>query len=221
MEVSVAGVVTDIHVFIVDDDSGARTSLGRLVSSFSLEVSLFSSGKELIDALPENGRCLVISDVRMFDMPGMEILSWITQHRSEIPVVLVSAYADVDMTVRAMRSGAVAVLRKPYSEEELWDAIRVAVQANDAALSSLKQKTSLLDRLLTLSEREMNVLKCIADGKQHKQCAADLGWSLRTIEKYRAEALRKLGMTSPYELVREFMVAGLTEWPDVREFNND
>ena len=135
--------------------------------------------------------------------------------------MLVSAYADVDMTVRAMRSGAVAVLRKPYSEEELWDAIRVAVQANGAALASLEQKTSLLDRLLTLSEREMNVLKCIADGKQHKQCAAELGWSLRTIEKYRAEALRKLGMTSPYELVREFMVAGLTEWPDVREFNND
>ena len=215
------GLVTDVRVFIVDDDSGALCSLDRLLTSFELEVTKFSSGKELIQSLPKDGHCLVISDVRMFEMPGLEILGWMVDNRPEIPVILLSAYADVDLAMRAMRAGAVAVLRKPYGEEELWDAVRVAVQANDAALASRKRKHSLLDRLLTLSEREMDVLKCIADGRQHKQCAEELGWSLRTIEKYRANALRKLGMTSPYELVREFMTSGLAEWPDVREFNND
>jgi two-component system response regulator FixJ len=110
--------LSDIRVLVVDDDPGMLNSLSRLISSFELNVSTFSKGQELVSSLPDDGRCLVISDVRMFDMPGMAILRWITEHRTEIPVILVSAYADVGMAVHAMRSGAVAVLRKPYSEDE-------------------------------------------------------------------------------------------------------
>lgn len=217
MEDNAAEFASDIRVLVVDDDPGALNSLGRLVSSFALDVTTYSSGKELVSSLPDDGRCLVISDVRMFDMPGLEVLRWITERRTEIPVILVSAYADVDLAVRAMRSGATDVLRKPYSEEELWDAIRAAIQANDAALEKRNQQNTILDRILSLTEKELDVLRCITDGKQHKQCAAELGWSLRTIEKYRAEALSKLGMTSPYQLVRALMEAGITEWPDSRD----
>ncbi len=217
MEDHAAEFVSDVRVLVVDDDPGALNSLVRLVSSFALDVTTYSSGKELVSSLPDDGRCLVISDVRMFDMPGLEILSLIAERRSEIPVILVSAYADVDLTVRAMRSGATAVLRKPYSEEELWDAIRAAIRANDVALEKRNQQNIILDKILLLTENELDVLKCITDGKQHKQCAAELGWSLRTIEKYRAEALGKLGMTSPYQLVRALMAAGITEWPDSRD----
>jgi len=221
MDEQAADFVSDIRVFVVDDDLGALKSLRRLVSSFALDVTTFSKGKELASALPVDGRCVVISDIRMFDMSGLELLIQISDDYPEIPVILVSAYADVDLTVRAMRAGAIAVLRKPYSEDGLWDAIRAAIQANDSALAKRAHQSSILDRLLTLSEREMSVMKCITDGKQHKQCAAELGWSLRTIEKYRAEALSKLGMSSPYQLVRAFMKAGITEWPEPGDWKND
>lgn len=221
MDEQTADFVSDIRVFVVDDDAGALKSLGRLVSSFALDVTTFSSGKELVASLPVDGRCVVISDVRMFEISGLEILNQITDDHPDIPVILVSAYADVDLTVRAMRSGAVAVLRKPYSEEELWDGLRAAIQANEAALEKRAQRNSILDRILLLTDNELDVLKCITDGKQHKQCAAELGWSLRTIEKYRAQALSKLDMTSPYQLVRAFMDAGITEWPDSGDVKND
>lgn len=213
--------VSDIPVFVVDDDDGALKSLDRLISSFALDVTTFSSGKELVSSLPVDGRCVVISDVRMFEISGLEILNRISDDHPEIPVILVSAYADVDLTVRAMRSGAAAVLRKPYSEEELWDALRAAIQANEAALEQRTQRSSILDRILLLTENELDVLKCITDGKQHKQCAAELGWSLRTIEKYRAKALGKLGMTSPYQLIKALMEAGITAWPGSQDIKND
>ena len=221
MDEQPADFVSDIHVFAVDDDAGALNSLGRLISSFALNVTTCSSGKELAFLLPADGRCVVISDVRMFDMSGLEILNRVTRDHPEIPVILVSAYADVDLTVRAMRSGATAVLRKPYNEESLWDALRAAIQANDAALEKRAQQSTILDRILLLTENELDVLKCITDGKQHKQCAAELGWSLRTIEKYRAEALGKLGMTSPYQLIKAFMEAGITAWPGSQDIKND
>ena len=97
----------------------------------------------------------------------------------------------------------------------------MAVQANNAALAMRAQQNAILDRMSTLTDRELKVLKHITNGYKHKQCAAELGWSLRSIEKYRAEGLKKLGMTSPYQLVRGFMDAGLTKWPDVRDRKND
>ena len=221
MDKQTADFVSDIRIFAVDDDAGALKSLDRLISSFALDVTTFSSGKELVSSLPVDGRCVVISDVRMFEISGLEILNRITDDHPEIPVILVSAYADVDLAVRAMRSGAVAVLRKPYSEEELWDGLRAAIQANEAALEKRAQRNYILDRILLLTDNELDVLQCITDGKQHKQCAAELGWSLRTIEKYRAEALGKLGMTSPYQLVKAFMEAGITEWPGSQDNKND
>ncbi len=221
MNEQTADFVNDTPVLVADDDAGALNSLGRLVSSFALDVTTYSCGKELILDIPVDRRCVVISDIRMFGMSGLELLNRITDEYPEVPVVLVSAYADVDLTVRAMRAGAIAVLRKPYSEEALWDALRAAIQANESSLEERARQRSTLDSLLTLSEREMSVMKCITEGKQHKQCAAELGWSLRTIEKYRAEALSKLGMTSPYQLVRAFMKAGITEWPEPGDLKND
>ena len=145
--------LSDIRVLVVDDDPGMLNSLSRLISSFELNVSTFSKGQELVSSLPDDGRCLVISDVRMFDMPGMAILRWITEHRTEIPVILVSAYADVGMAVHAMCSGAVTVLRKPYSEDELWDAIRDGIQANDAAL--VKRVPSREQQIDSTSDRSI------------------------------------------------------------------
>jgi FixJ family two-component response regulator len=192
----------DPIVFVVDDDASVRDAVRRLIASIGLQVETFGSTREFLSRkLPEVPACLVL-DVRLPESSGLELQRELSEANVHIPIIFVTGHADVPMTVRAMKAGAVEFLTKPFRGQELLDAVQEAIARDRIAWSERVKTSDLRARYDTLTAREKEVLNLVVSGLLNKQVGAELGTSELTIKTHRGRVMQKMGADSLAELVR-------------------
>ena len=189
-------------VYIVDDDPAARDSVSALVTAAGLRVRSFSSAEAfLLENRPDKPSCLV-TDLRMLGMSGLDLLEQLQRSDSPLPAILISAYADVPVAVRAMEAGAVTLLEKPCRHDQLITAIHKALERDTSDRAARTHRAELKKRLASLSPEEYEVMQRMVAGKLNKVVANELLISLRTVETRRHKVLEKMQADSLAELVR-------------------
>jgi two-component system, LuxR family, response regulator FixJ len=196
-------------VYVVDDDEAVRESLSFLLDSAGFEVSLFETAVSFLDALPHLGFGCVVSDVRMPEIDGIELLKRIKGGHSTFPVLIMTGHGDVPLAVEAMKLGAIDFLEKPFEDDRLIAMIEAAIRQAEPAAKSEAVTQEIAARVATLSPRERQVMDGLIAGFSNKLIAREYDISPRTIEVYRANVMTKMQAGSLSELVRLAMRAGL------------
>lgn len=187
-------------VFVVDDEQQARDSVCALVQSMNFRAKAFDSAEAFLQEYDGAAGC-VVTDYRMAGLNGLELQERLSEQGHEIPVIIVTAYARTPMTVRAIKNGAITMLDKPYSEDDLWRAIREGLTLDEQRRQECSERAELTTRMASLNEKERQVLDLIVAGEPNKAMANKLDVSLRTIENRRRTVFSKLGAQTVAELV--------------------
>ncbi len=188
-------------VFIVDDDVSVRESLEAMTRFAGLRAETFASAQDFLErprAMVPN--CLVL-DVRLPDLSGLDLQNRIASERTDMPIIFITGYGDVPMTVRAMKAGAIEFLTKPFDDEVLLDAIRQAIERSRVALSEEAEMQALRDRYASLSRREREVMALVVSGLLNKQVGGELGITEYTVQVHRGQVMRKMNARSLANLV--------------------
>ncbi len=189
-------------VFVIDDDVSAREAVEGVARSIGLRAQAFASTQAFLGtSLPEVPCCIVL-DVRLPGVSGLEFQRDLAQANIDVPIVFVTGYGDVAMTVRAMKAGAVEFLTKPFRDQDLVDAIQQALERHRASLLHNAELALLRRRFETLTGRERQVLALVVTGKLNKEIAAELGTSEITVKVHRGHMMHKLEAESVIDLVR-------------------
>ena len=196
--------MSEAVVHVVDDDESARESLAFLLEAADFTVVSHASALALLDALPLDGAGCVITDMRMPDMTGLELVRELNARGARVPILMITGHGDIPLAVEAMRAGVVDFIEKPFGEARILDALARALEAGPppAAAHASDEATLVRQRLDTLSERERQVLDGVVDGHPNKVIARDLGISPRTVEIYRAKLMAKMQADNLAALVR-------------------
>ncbi|MCE5303006.1 MAG: response regulator [Planctomycetaceae bacterium] len=189
-------------VFIIDDDPAVRQALGVLIRSMRLRAEAFESAQQFLDTFDASRPGCLLVDVRMPGISGLELLEQLERHDICLPAIVMSAYGDVPMVVRAMKAGALNFLEKPCRDQQLWEAIQEAIKWDAAHRQQVVLRSKVLHRLKRLTPGEQEVLRLLIEGKSNKTIATELGLSVRTIEVRRAKLMRKMKAESLAELIR-------------------
>ena len=192
----------DIVVHIVDDEEVVRNSLAFLLGTSGFAVRVHESASAFVEIAPGIRNGCLITDLRMPDMDGVELLRQLRQMDAMLPAIVISGHGDVQMAVEAMKNGAFDFIEKPFSDDVLIAAIEHAVQEAALRTRDSEATQAVLSRLASLSERETQVLKGVVEGLPNKVIAYELGLSSRTVEVYRAGLMGKMNAGSLSELVR-------------------
>jgi two-component system, LuxR family, response regulator FixJ len=194
-------------VFIIDDDPAVRQALSVLVRSMRLQTETYESSREFLDRCDRQRPGCLLLDVCMPGISGMELIERLGQEGVLLPAIVMSAYGDVPMVVRAMKAGALNFLEKPCRDQQLWEAIHEAIKWDTAHRRELTLRTRALHRLQRLTPGEKAVLRSLIDGKSNKAIAEELNLSVRTIEVRRAKIMTKMKAESLAELLRMTLTA--------------
>lgn len=187
-------------VFVVDDDPEFRESVSLLLESMKLNAQVFVSAEDFIANYdPKQGGCLV-SDVRMPGMSGLELQKWMIEHRIKLPVILVTAHAEVPMAVEAMRSGAVDFIQKPYSPQQLLERVQQALRQDEQRRQEERADEATRRLLDSLTPREREIMDLLLDGDNAKEIGNRLKLSTKTVDFHRRNMLDKMGADSLVEL---------------------
>lgn len=188
-------------VFVVDDDVSVRESLEMLISSAGWQPETFHSAQAFLSRpRPVVPNCLVL-DVNLPDLSGLDLQEMVSGERSDTPIIFVTGYGDVPMTVRAMKAGAVEFLTKPFGDDVLLSAIQQSLERSKAALTRDSEMRDLMDRYECLSRREQEVMALVVAGLLNKQVGFELGISEITVKAHRGMVMRKMKAKSFADLV--------------------
>jgi FixJ family two-component response regulator len=191
-----------VFVHIVDDDKAVRESLEDLLRSMNYEVTLYGSAVEFLKVeLPDTPACLVL-DVRLPGTNGLELQEYLTRLNIRLPIILMTGFGDVPMSVKAMKAGAVDFLTKPIRDQDLLDAVAAAIRLDQGRRQEMAQIAQLRVRYELLTPRERQVTALVASGLMNKQVANELSISEVTVKMHRSSAMRKLGVKSLARLAR-------------------
>lgn len=198
----------DVLVFVVDDDDFMRSAMRRLFASNGIAAEIFASGMEFLDQAPfDRGGCVIL-DVRMPGLNGLEVQAALKQRRIELPVIFLTASADVPIAVSAMREGAVDFLEKPFENEDLVGRVRNALAQHRNQRRGSVEREEVQRRLASLTARERSVLDLVVAGQTNKEIARTLGASFRTIEIHRRHVMEKMAVSTLADLVRLKLLEG-------------
>jgi len=200
--------MTDLLVHIIDDDEAMRDSLLFLLDTAGFRAAASPSAAAFLKTIPDPALGCIVTDIRMPDMTGLELIKALRAGGHAYPVVVITGHGDVPMAVEAMKAGVVDFIEKPFDDETLLDAIRVAFRDRIGAAGNNPERQAIQARMDELSPREREVLGGVVSGKSNKVIAFDLGISPRTVEVYRASLMTKMGAGSLSELVRMALIAG-------------
>ena len=199
----------DATVHVIDDDQAARDSLAFLLKAAKLPVKTYESASAFLDvAIGIKSGC-IITDVRMPEIDGVELLRRLKKLKVNVPVIVVTGHGDVPLAVEAMKIGALDFLEKPFDDEAMLASIQSALVRQEHENKRQAERAEIESRLAALSNRERDVLEGLVAGRANKQIAFDLGISPRTVEIYRANLMTKMQAASLSNLVRMALVAGI------------
>lgn len=189
-------------VYVIDDNAAMRRALGSLIRSVGLEAETFASPREFLEGKrPETPSCLIL-DVRLHGTSGLDFQRELTRSGIPIPIIFISAHADVPMSVQAMKAGAVEFLTKPFRDQAILDAIHIALEQDRARRQRQSEVAVLQQRWELLTPRERAVLPLVVSGLPNKQIATQIGISEAAVKVHRSQVMRKMAAGSLAELVR-------------------
>jgi RNA polymerase sigma factor (sigma-70 family) len=189
-------------VFVVDDDPSVRSSLKFLMSSVGLQVEGFDSADALLQRkLPDAPSCLVL-DVRLRGLSGLDFQHELAARNCHIPIIFITGHGDIPMSVRAMKAGAIEFLTKPFRDQDLLDAVRIALEKDRERRERKKEVSDLKERFNSLTPREREVISMVVSGMLNKQIADQLATAENTVKVQRSRAMEKMQAQSVAELVK-------------------
>ena len=189
-------------VYVVDDDVSVRESLEALVEVGGWQPRIFASAKAFLAEPPAVGPSCLVLDVGLPDLNGLDLQSAIARDRADMPIIFITGFGDVPMTVRAMKAGAAEFLTKPFSDEVLLEAIGAAIERSRTAVGEQASLKSLRGRYASLSRREREVMSLVVSGLLNKQVGGELGISEITVKAHRGKVMEKMGARSLADLVK-------------------
>jgi FixJ family two-component response regulator len=197
-------------VLVVEDDESVRGALANLFQSVGLDVKLFGSASEMLQSgLPARASCLVL-DVRLPGLSGLDFQTELAKTNTHIPIIFMSGHGDIPMTVRAMKSGAIDFLTKPFRDQDMLDAVSTAIERDRKRREAQSIISNLQTRFETLTPREREIFALVSSGLMNKQIAAELGLAEITVKIHRGHITRKMGAKSLAELVRQAEALGVS-----------
>lgn len=198
-------------VFIIDPDKTSRANVVHIADDMRIPAKQYANAEAFLESQPGNLPGCLVTEFRLLGMNGIELQESLALDCINLPIIFVTAYAETTFTVRAMKNGAITVLEKPFSEQELWDAIRQALSFDEAIRRVDAQHNELRRRLSRLTHKERQVLDLMVDGRANKAIANKLGVSIRTVESRRHQIFKKTRTDSVAQLVRLILQSGTPE----------
>ena len=196
-------------VYVIDDDDAVRHSLEFLFKTAGIETRAFESAKAFLDVLPRIKSGCIVTDVRMPEVTGVDLLRKAKELKLDVPVIVITGHGDIALAVEAMKIGAIDFLEKPFDDDLLLASVRSALNQDAGKAQHKAELAEINDKLAALSNRERQVLEGLVAGNANKVIAFDLGISPRTVEIYRANLMTKMSANSLSDLVRMAMTAGI------------
>jgi FixJ family two-component response regulator len=197
-------------VFVIDDDASVRESLKSLFESVGLHVELFGSADAFLQSPRPDVACCLVLDVRLPGLSGLEFQSELAKTGTDVPIIFMTGHGDIPMTVQAMKAGAVEFLTKPCRDQELLDAVRLAIEGHRARRKEEKHIAILRGQFASLTAREREVVGFVTAGLLNKQIAAELDISEVTVKMHRGNIMRKMQARSLADLVRMADLLGIS-----------
>ena len=196
-------------VFIVEDDASIRRGLSNLFQSVGLEVEVFGSASEMLQSRPPDVASCLVLDVRLPGQSGLDFQAELAKANIQIPIIFMTGHGDIPMTVRAMKGGAVDFLTKPFRDQDMLDAVTMAIERDRKRRISDKDVADLQSHFETLTSRERDILALVTSGLMNKQVAAELGLAEITVKIHRGHIMKKMGAKSLADLVMKAETLGI------------
>ncbi|MFY9894810.1 MAG: response regulator transcription factor [Xanthobacteraceae bacterium] len=189
-------------VFVVDDDAAVRVAIGSLLRSVGLEVEVFGTAAEFLKSKSPDGAACLVLDIRLPGVSGLDFQAELAKANIHIPIIFITGHGDIPMTVRAMKAGAVEFLTKPFRDQDLLDAVQIALERDRTRRGQDQAVLQLRNLYEALTPRERQVIGFVTAGWMNKQIAAELGVSEITVKVHRGSGMKKMGARSLADLVR-------------------